>query len=183
MVHPGLYPMPYCATGAGTCTTNATVATVPLPANMHVTNNWCVGVTATPGPGAPWNDPKAVRNMVDTYNTGGNDRFLIYIASGSGIQFRVSNIGGDKNWNYVHALGATYGAHRFVALNSAGTLSLYMDGSPVGSGSGAGTGLLASTPTAVGIGQYASTLTTGSFDGSLQNVKIVKDPSSWRACQ
>lgn len=179
-VEVGSYPTPYIPTTTGTGTRPATVASVPLPP-LHTTNNWCVGVTATPGGGRAWAPATGSAGILGGGAAASANSFELY-TSGGFIRFAVwNNATAAKYSGWTYGGGMTPGStHRIVGFASAGTLSLYVDGVSVGTTGGVGDGLLSSTPAALHLGSL-----NGSFfwDGSAQNAKIVPNAASWTACR
>jgi hypothetical protein len=165
-VEPGLYPTPYIPTTTTAVTRAATVASVPLP-NLHTTNTWCVGVTATPGGGRAWSKASSSAGLLGVNNFGAANSMVLYTNGGTLAMQLYDSAAAVRSWSasYAPAAGST---HRIVACNAAGTLGIYADGVAVGSAlSMVGTGLWNATGV-LNIGNPDA----GSWDGSLSNVRV-----------
>jgi hypothetical protein len=172
------FATPYISSAAGNTVRNGTTASEPIP-SAHVTNRWCVGVTATPGGGRLWN-AQANNGVLATGNATTN-AFRLFGPSTDKIHFGVYDATGAERYIEVSTgLGATSGTHRFVGVNTVGVLALYMDGVSIGSPAGAGSGLQTATTSPMLVG--ALTAATP-FNGTISNLKININPASWRDCQ
>jgi hypothetical protein len=164
-VEVGTYPGPYIPTTAASVARAFTAASIPLP-DLHTTDTFCVGLTATPG--AYWNDP-ATRFMFSNY-TGSAVNVINLSVAGATMSFQTyDNAGGNKGVTWTHGLGATKTPQRLVACDAAGTIALYANGVSVGAAGGAGTSLFTATPTPLQIGEQNNAQL---WDGSITNVKV-----------
>jgi hypothetical protein len=161
------YPMPYTPTTTLAVAQSATVATVPLPA-LHLTNNWCIGISATPGPGSGWSVPASTLIGLGTVGAA-NSAYI------SRVYFGIYD--SAANQKYIpHAAGT-----RFVLAATSGSAVGYVDGVAIPLSVGTGTNLWSASPALAGIGAYPSGVNT--FDGALANLKIKVNPTLWTDCQ
>ena len=167
-VEPGLYPTPYIPTVAASANRNATVSTVPLPA-LHTSNTYCVGITATPGGGRAWSQASQQR-LFSNFVSVATNIWDLYMSAGT-LNWEVwDSASASKKVAYTPAGAFTDGStHRIVGCNAGGTLTLYVDGSPRGATSGAGTALWSATVTPNQIGAQAG---AAQFNGSLRDLRI-----------
>jgi hypothetical protein len=173
-VHPGLYPMPYCATGAGTCTTNATLPTIPAP---DISNDvWCIAQTYAPG--QAWNST-GTRYIGSNFVGAAANSIDIYKDATNIVLAVTSDAGATKTITAAHGLTTATTPARIVGCNSAGTLSLYVNGTSVGAAGGAGTGTQTATLTPWAIGERNG---AGHVDGSVSGVKFCPN-QTWAGCR
>jgi hypothetical protein len=136
-------------------------------------NKWCVGVTGQP-PAGIWPGSVGGNYLISIGVAGLANSFGLYRAAASGAVWAYLWDSGAVLRNTGTTATMSTGPHRFVAHNSAGTLTLYADGIATTS-SAAGTALFSAT---------SATLSMGSGEGEkiISNLKIVNNPKSWREC-
>jgi hypothetical protein len=153
----GTYPTSLIVTTSTATARNADAVSATVPA---VPAKWCVAVTALPEEGAAWATLSAFR-FWGLGTAGGNNA-----AFANATLFRVED-GTSADKDLATTLPAT-GSIRPIWCDTSGTLSVA--GITQGSASGAGTGLFATAPTTLYIGQRSSG--TEQFSGFLKNLKL-----------
>jgi hypothetical protein len=129
----------YIPTDATAATRNADVLTMAADIPARYGGRWCRGGTWTPV--GTW----AQIGTLWSAGSGANSASLG--ASGSNLVLTVTDsASGTKTITYALASIAA-GSRRIFACTNGGTLGLYVDGVPVGTPAGAGTGVISTAPT------------------------------------
>lgn len=156
-------------------TRNADVLTVPTPSVLDPAR-WCVETTATPYASGVW-IPTANRAVAWIGAASAANAVGFNLSSTSGVPFvRVyDNAAALKSLSGPSAPTGT--SRRLSWANSAGTLTLKLDGGVIASGgSGAGTGVPAALDTTTRLGWDGSGAVATVFDGYLSNFRIYRSP-------
>lgn len=176
-------PTPYIPTVAAAVVRSATAATAPIP-TLSDTNNWCMGITATPGLGWTWTT--APTSQLDPFGFGvagaANSTRVFFTGANIAFQFWDSAAAVASFGPAAHGLTGSTPA-RIIIQNNVGTLTMYLNGVLKTTITTGGTRLWSATPANVDIGRINNSGGIEHFSGALANLKIKVNPNSWKDCQ
>lgn len=157
-------------TGAASATRDKDSITMANPLFGNTSTTWVIRFTGIPYDGV-WGKASFVRRAIGTVTS--SPRFFLYVsASTARPVFEVNDGALTKSFqttNGINALAA--GAHTVQGTNSAGTLTVSIDGgaNEVGGITGSGTGIILAQPASIIIGSSGS---NDGFDGLIYNISI-----------
>lgn len=160
----------YVPTGAVAATRVASTAAVANPLAGPNPASWCIGGTVTPT-GGVWTGDGDFGGLVTLGTHNAANSADLYFAASTGV-FTFIVFDGAGAWK-AKALdtGLSAAQHTVYGCDVGGTLSLWVDGTqPAQTGSGVGTGSMASQPATVYLGTAG---TNDQANGLLSNVRIL----------
>lgn len=156
-------------------TRNASSVTVAPPT---LGSRWCITVQFTPR-GRPWYVATTIQHPWTMGSLSAANSAWLGVNGGSLIFSVYDNATALKQVTWT--LAATSGSrHVISACNDSGALSLYWDGTSVGTGSGAGTGVFGANPAKLYLGSTSSGIRHA--DGNLANLNICHEATSIANC-
>ena len=171
----GVFPTSLVVTTTTAATRNADAVSATVPA---VPTKWCIAVTGKPGDKINW-DVGTPTAVIWSLGSGANSSQVYPYYSG-GIFFRVTDAAsGTRDLKTVGLISA--GSHRMVACDTAGSMTFALDGTLVGSVTGAGTGVLTTPQTTLTLGGYPDALY--GLSGFVKDVKICNAPKGAKDCR
>lgn len=175
-VETGAYPTSWIdnASAVSAAVRNADQVSATVPS---VPSKWCIAVTATPYLARAW---QTGASWVWTLGTFAGANSATFLEQGvNTARLRVFDSSAAAKTGISPALTPSV-VHRFVSCDTAGSLSMAIDGAAVTlTAADAGTGIMATSPTTFYLGAAGA---SGYYGGYLKSFKICS-AKSWRECK
>jgi hypothetical protein len=154
--------------GSATARSEDYVRTVGFPS---LPSNWCIAATFQPAEGRAWSDTQGGGfRMLQAGSDGGANSFRLRLAGSLIFEVYDGAVAVKSATATIPGSFNAGSAQRIVLCNANGTTTINVGGAVIsGANTGAGTGVLAATPTDMGVGgTQAGTLQFGGFVGDVK---------------